>query len=110
MNNSFHELLKSSPLIAILRGITPEETPTVCDVLYEAGIRLLEIPLNSPQACRSIAIAVAHCGKRQIVGAGTVLSPENVHCVHLAGGEFIISPNTNQEVIRTTKKLNMISI
>ena len=107
---SFETYLKECPLIAILRGITPEEVPAVCDVLFENGIRLLEIPLNSPDALKSIAIASKHVKDRQIAGAGTVLTPEDVIAVHDAGGEFIISPNTDAEVIRETKRLGMISM
>ncbi len=107
---SFETYLKECPLVAILRGITPEEVPAVCDVLYENGIRLLEIPLNSPDALKSIAIAAQHVKGRQIAGAGTVLTPEDVIAVHDAGGEFIISPNTDSEVIRETKRLGMISM
>ncbi|MBQ6352182.1 MAG: 2-dehydro-3-deoxy-6-phosphogalactonate aldolase, partial [Lentisphaeria bacterium] len=76
MKERFEKLLSGCPLVAILRGITPAEVPAVCDVLYENGIRLLEIPLNSPEPLRSIAIAVQHCGDRQMVGAGTVLTAE----------------------------------
>ena len=73
---NFETLLKQCPLIAILRGIRPEEVETVCDVLYESGILLLEIPLNSPDALRSIEIAARHVKSRQLAGAGTVLTPE----------------------------------
>jgi len=110
MKERFEKLLSGCPLVAILRGITPAEVPAVCDVLYENGIRLLEIPLNSPEPLRSIAIAVQHCGDRQMVGAGTVLTAEAVRDVKQAGGCFIISPNTDVEVIRETKKQGMLSI
>ena len=102
--------MQETPLIAILRGITTPEIPEICDALYSAGIKLLEIPLNSPDACRSIAAAVKHCQDRQMVGAGTVLSVEDVNNVHAAGGKFIISPNTDAEVIKETKRLGMLSI
>lgn len=107
---SFETYLKECPLVAILRGITPEEVPSVCDILLENGIRLLEIPLNSPDALKSISIASRHVKERQIAGAGTVLTPEDVIAVHDAGGEFIISPNTDADVIRETKRLGMISM
>lgn len=107
---NFESLLKECPVVAILRGITPEEVPAVCDVLYEKGVRLLEIPLNSPDALKSIAIAVKHVKGKQLAGAGTVLTPEDVEGVHAAGGEFIISPNTEPDVIRRTKELGMISM
>lgn len=107
---NFEALMKECPLIAILRGILPEETEQVCDVLCENGIRLLEIPLNSPDPLKSIAIAVKHTAGRMLVGAGTVLTVEEVQGVRAAGGEFIISPNTDPAVIRETKKLGMLSI
>ena len=75
---NFETLMKECPLVAILRGILPEEVEAVCDVLYKNGIRLLEIPLNSPDALRSIEIAVKHTAGRMFVGAGTVLTTEQV--------------------------------
>ncbi len=110
MKARFEKLMGECPLVAILRGITPAEVPAVCDVLYEQGIRLLEIPLNSPDPLQSIAIAAKHCGDRQMVGAGTVLTVEAVRGVKQAGGFFIISPNTDVDVIRETKKQGMLSI
>ena len=107
---SFEAFLKECPAVAILRGITTPEIPEVCDILAENGIRLLEIPLNSPDALTSIAIAVRHAGDRQMVGAGTVLTPEEARGVAAAGGRFAISPNTDPAVIRETKKLGMLSI
>lgn len=107
---NFETLMKECPLVAILRGILPEEVEAVCDVLYKNGIRLLEIPLNSPDALRSIEIAVKHTAGRMLVGAGTVLTPDDVRNVRAAGGEFIISPNTDVAVIRETKAGGMLSI
>ena len=107
---SFEAFLKECPAVAILRGITTPEIPEVCDILAENGIRLLEIPLNSPDALASIAAAVKHAGDRQMVGAGTVLTPEEARGVAAAGGRFAISPNTDPAVIRETKKLGMLSI
>jgi 2-dehydro-3-deoxyphosphogalactonate aldolase len=84
----------------------------VCEVLYSAGIRLLEVPLNSPDACASIKIAADkyHADGTMLIGAGTVLTPEDVRNVAAAGGKFIISPDTNAEVIAETKRLGLISI
>ena len=110
MKTRFEKFMGECPLVAILRGITPPEVKDVCDVLYKNGIKLLEIPLNSPNALESIAIAVRHCGDRQMVGAGTVLTVEDVRGVKAAGGLFVISPNTNADVIRETKKQGMLSI
>lgn len=106
----FETLMKECPLVAILRGLLPEEVEAVCDVLYKNGIRLLEIPLNSPDALKSIEIAVKHTADRMLAGAGTVLTPEDVRNVRAAGGEFIISPNTDVAVIRETKATGMLSI
>ena len=110
MKTQFETFLKECPIVAILRGITPEEVSAVCDVLFEKGIRILEIPLNSPDACKSIKIAAEHCAGRQMVGAGTVLTPEDVRNVKNAGGTFIISPNTDVDVIKETKACGMLSM
>lgn len=110
MDKIFSEYLGQCPVIAILRGITPDKITGVCDVLYNAGIRLLEVPLNSPEPFKSIEKAANHCTGRQLVGAGTVLTPEDAASVAKAGGGFVISPNTNPDVIRETKRLGMISI
>lgn len=110
MKEQFEKFMAECPAVAILRGITNAEVTAVCDALYEAGIRLLEIPLNSPDAVKSIAIASEHCKERMAVGAGTVLTVEDVNNVHKAGGTFIISPNTDTDVIKETKKLGMLSI
>ena len=110
MKAQFEKFMAECPAVAILRGVTNAEVTAVCDALYEAGIRLLEIPLNSPDAVKSIAIASEHCKGRMAVGAGTVLTVEDVNNVHKAGGTFIISPNTDTDVIKETKKLGMLSI
>ncbi|MBQ4337515.1 MAG: 2-dehydro-3-deoxy-6-phosphogalactonate aldolase [Lentisphaeria bacterium] len=110
MKERFEAFRAQCPAVAILRGLTTPEVPEVCDALFRAGITLLEIPLNSPDPITTIAAAVKHCGDRQMVGAGTVLTPEDVQNVAAAGGKFIISPNTDTDVIRETKKCGLISI
>ena len=107
---SYEEFAAECPLVAILRGIRTEEVETVCDALYDGGIRLLEITLNTPGAPESISRAVRHVADRQRVGAGTVLTPEEVKMVAECGGKFIISPNTDPAVIRRTKEIGLISI
>jgi 2-dehydro-3-deoxyphosphogalactonate aldolase len=89
-------------LIAILRGITPEETLAVCDTLIRAGITLIEVPLNSPRPMDSIRAASKALRGKALVGAGTVLSEEEVDAVAAAGGTFVVSPDCNEAVIART--------
>ncbi|MHA6299122.1 2-dehydro-3-deoxy-6-phosphogalactonate aldolase [Devosia sp. CAU 1758] len=96
-------------IIAILRGITPDEAVPVCTALVEAGVTLIEVPLNSPNAIDSIGRAAAALSGRAEIGAGTVLTEENVRAVAAAGGTFIVSPDTNPEVISETVRLGLKS-
>ena len=96
-------------IIAILRGITPPETLEVCDALVLAGITMIEVPLNSPEALRSIEDAARVFDGRALVGAGTVLSRADVDAVSDAGGQFIVSPDTNPAVIGATIERGMTS-
>lgn len=105
---SLPALLATHPLIAILRGITPDEIPATADILYEAGFRIMEVPLNSPDPLNSIAI-LAQRLPDCLIGAGTVLEAEQVALVHRAGGKLIVSPNCDSTVIRATTALGMIS-
>ena len=109
---TFQEQARRCPVVAILRGITPEEMLPVCEALRTAGIRLLEVPLNSPDALESIRRAAVkyHAAGELLAGAGTVLTAQNVRDVVAAGGRFIISPDANPEVIRETKRLGLVSI
>lgn len=96
-------------LIAILRGITPSETLEVCDALVLAGITMIEVPLNSPEALRSIEDAAKAFEGRALIGAGTVLSRDDVDAVADAGGQFVVSPDTNPAVIGATIERGMTS-
>jgi 2-dehydro-3-deoxyphosphogalactonate aldolase len=89
-------------LIAILRGIAPEETLAVCSALVRAGITLIEVPLNSPQPLDSIRAAAKALQGKASVGAGTVLGPGEVDAVAAAGGAFVVSPDCNEAVIAQT--------
>ncbi len=106
----FDEVFKECPCIAILRGITADEINPVTDAFFDGGIKLLEITLNSPDPFTTIKKAVEHNSDRMLIGAGTVLTVREVQQVHEAGGRFIISPNTNVDVIRETIRLGMVSI
>ncbi|SLN60036.1 2-dehydro-3-deoxy-6-phosphogalactonate aldolase [Aquimixticola soesokkakensis] len=90
------------PLIAILRGITPKDAAACAQVLVDAGITTIEVPLNSPDPLTSIQAMVAAVGKSAVIGAGTVLSVAQVKQVAAAGGSIIVSPNVNGAVIRAT--------
>ncbi|OAM84189.1 2-dehydro-3-deoxy-6-phosphogalactonate aldolase [Devosia elaeis] len=96
-------------IIAILRGIRTDEAVPVCTALVEAGITLIEVPLNSPNAVGSIEAAAKALGNRAEIGAGTVLTPEDVRAVAGAGGTFIVSPDTNAAVIAETVRLGLKS-
>lgn len=102
--------LKSCPIVAILRGITPNEVIEVCRALADSGIKFAEITMNSPDAVKSVKLAAEHFDSSQIcIGAGTVLTPEQVEAVAAAGGKYVISPNCNPVVIRRTKELSLLS-
>jgi 2-dehydro-3-deoxyphosphogalactonate aldolase len=96
-------------IIAILRGITPPEALEVCEALVAAGITMIEVPLNSPDAFRSIADAAKAFDGRALIGAGTVLSRADVERVAEAGGRFVVSPDTNAEVIAATIERGLTS-
>ena len=105
----FNEALKSLPLIAILRGLTPPEALPIGHALVSAGWSLIEVPLNSLQPLDSIA-AMASAFPQVMVGAGTVLTPNDVRNVHAAGGQMIVSPNFNAEVVRAAIDLGMVCL
>lgn len=99
----------SHPLIAILRGIDPDEAAPIAEALVGAGLTRIEVPLNSPSPFLSIERMTKAVGDRALIGAGTVLTPEDVARVHEAGGRLIVSPNCDTEVILRTKELGLQS-
>ena len=98
-----NKFLQELPIIAIIRGVTPNECLSITEAVYKAGIRVIEVPLNSPQACKSIEIMASEFGNKMLVGAGTVLTEQQVVDVKNAGGKIIVSPNMNPKVIQKSK-------
>ena len=105
----FAQALQALPLVAILRGITPDEAVPVAQVLVQAGWRLIEVPLNSPQPLRSIG-QIAQAFPQALVGAGTVLQVAQVRDVAAAGGALIVSPNTDASVLREAQQLGLVAL
>lgn len=105
MHRFFAERL---PLVAILRGLTPETAVAVVDVLAEAGITIVEVPLNSPTPLKSIAKLSAAFSGKVLLGAGTVLTEEEVLAVADAGSRFIVSPNCKPAVIEKTLERGLV--
>ncbi len=97
----------SRRLIAILRGVEPAEAVTVAAAVVEAGIDWIEVPLNSPDPLRSIAAMQEALGAKARIGAGTVLTPDQVRAVAATGATFIVSPNCDTQVIARTKDLGL---
>ena len=96
-------------VIAILRGITPDEAVPVLELLIETGITTIEVPLNSPEPLISIRRMVKAAGDRATIGAGTVLTADEVEAVAAVGGKIIVSPNTDARVIRATRAAGLQS-
>ncbi|MBB3932168.1 2-dehydro-3-deoxyphosphogalactonate aldolase [Kaistia hirudinis] len=97
------------PLVAILRGVKPDEVEAIFEVLVAAGITLIEVPLNSPDPFNSIGRLARISAGRALVGAGTVLTAQEVDAVKDVGGQIVVSPNANAAVIRRTKELRLLS-
>ena len=105
----FRTYLDECPLIAIIRGVTPDEAEAIGQAIIDAGIRMIEVPLNSPDPLRSIERLSARLGDRALIGAGTVLMAEEVPNVRAAGGGIIVSPNTNPDVIAAAVSEGLVS-
>ncbi len=105
----FRRRFAECPLIAIIRGVRPDEAEAIGDALYEAGIRIIEIPLNSPEPLVSIGRLARHLGDRALIGAGTVLTVEDVEAVARVGGRIIVSPGFDADVVRASVAAGVVS-
>jgi 2-dehydro-3-deoxyphosphogalactonate aldolase len=107
---AFDAAFASCPLIAILRGVRPDEVVAIGEELVSAGFTLIEVPMNSPDPLDSVARLVAALGDRAMIGAGTVLTVDQVAAMRDAGGRMVISPNTNLDVIRASAAAGLVSL
>lgn len=105
----FDRYFSECPLVAIIRGVTPGEAVDIAGALYEAGIRIIEVPLNSPDPLESVRAIAGALGEQALIGAGTVLDSRQVAEVRDAGGRIVVSPNMNPAVIRATVEAGMVS-
>lgn len=106
----FEQAVTEMPLIAVLRGIAPDEVPAVADVLVEAGFRLIEVPLNSPRPFDSIAKLAACCPAGVVVGAGTVLSPDQVMRLAATGATLMVTPDSNPDVVVAGVEAGLVTV
>ena len=106
---TLEQRLSECPLVAVIRGVTPQDAIAVGEALYAEGFRIMEVPLNSPEPLESIRLLAKHLGDRALIGAGTVLDPADVQRVADIGGRLIVSPNTYAPVIEATVKAGLVS-
>jgi 2-dehydro-3-deoxyphosphogalactonate aldolase len=102
--------LNQCPVVAILRGVKPDEVDAVGDALVEAGIIVIEVPLNSPDPFDSIARLAKRHGARALIGAGTVLETPDVTRVKDAGGQLIVAPNFDADVVRAARAAGLVAL
>jgi len=105
----FDRYFDQAPLVAIIRGVTPGEAVEIAHALFEGGIRIIEVPLNSPDALASVRAIADSLGEQALIGAGTVLKADDVARVRDSGGRIIVAPNTDPAVIRATVEAGMVS-
>jgi 2-dehydro-3-deoxyphosphogalactonate aldolase len=102
--------LAKCPIAAILRGVKPDEIDAIGDALVEAGITVIEVPLNSPQPFESIKRLAARHGNHALIGAGTVLETPDVVRLKEAGGQLVVAPNFDADVVRAAKAANLTTL
>lgn len=108
--NEFDDAFARCPLVAILRGVRPDEVEAIGDGLVDAGFTIIEVPFNSPDPLDSIARLARRLGSRALVGAGTVLRTDQVAQVAAAGGRIIVSPNANPAVIAAAAAAGLVCL
>lgn len=101
--------LQRCPLVAILRGVRPDEVEAIGDALAEAGFAIIEVPLNSPEPFTSIRKLAERFQGRLLIGAGTVMTPDEIALVHDAGGRLIVTPHAAVDVVRAAKARGMVA-
>jgi 2-dehydro-3-deoxyphosphogalactonate aldolase len=106
----FEEATKACGIVAILRGVKPSEVLDIGNALHAAGVRIVEVPLNSPDPFASIAALADHFKGRMIVGAGTVLDVESVEKLQRAGGQISVSPDCSPAVIARAVELGLVPL
>ena len=99
--------LRRCPLVAILRGVKPDEVEAIAEALEAAGIAIVEVPLNSPSPVESIRLLAARFGQRLLIGAGTVMTPAQVEAIAAAGGRLIVTPHADPAIVRAAKSAGL---
>jgi len=107
MNSALDNWLNTMPVVAIIRGVTPSEVIDIGSAIFEAGIGVIEVPLNSPDPFKSIALLSDKLGKECVIGCGTLLSKKDAKQVAEAGGQIAVTPNTKPAVIKRCIELGM---
>src|ERR1700721_4836938 len=100
--------MQRGPIVAILRGIKPEEAESICTALEKAGSVIVEVPLNSPNALSSISILSRVFGNRLLIGAGTLTDPKQVREVAAAGARLIVTPHADTAIVRAAKAAGLL--
>ncbi len=102
--------LQRCPLVAILRGVQPAEAESICSALQQAGICIVEVPLNSPNPFETISMLSRAFGKDMLIGAGTLTAPSQVAQVADAGGQLVVTPHADTTIVRTAKAAGLIAV
>jgi len=109
MTNNDFLLEQHLPLVAIIRGVQPEDAIRVTQILIEEGFTMIEVPLNSPDALTSIKRLVEHFGSDYLIGAGTVTTPEQARSVIETGANLVVTPNFNEQVVKMSAQAGCVT-